>query len=180
MQIECPGCNARYRIEPGNTTKNLVNIKCPKCGVSFKVALKPQEQGAQSQAPVDRTRVLVVDDAKFFRELILDILKPLPLEVLTASDGMEALRVIGEKKPALVLLDLNIPKMNGYDLIKAVRGDASISDNTYLLVMSGAIRKEDDIRKIERAGADDFMSKSFTPEELLQRIRKVLGLEEGQ
>lgn len=177
MNIECPGCNARYKIDPGQTTKTLVSIKCPKCSVSFKVNLSGTAPPPQVSGQTDATKILVVDDARFFRELILDLLKPLGMNVLTASDGVEALKIIEDQKPSLVLLDLNLPKMNGYDLIKAVRADASIPENTYLLAMSGVVRKAEDVRKIERAGADDFMYKSFTPDEFLARIRKILGLD---
>lgn len=115
----------------------------------------------------------MVDDSAFFRELILDVLRPLKRDILMAGDGREALQAIRENRPSLVILDLNLPGMNGYELIRAVRSDSDLKD-IRLLAMSGVFRKENEVRDVKQAGADDFVSKSFKPEQLLQRVNRLL------
>lgn len=170
MIIQCPQCAACYKIDPTKTRKNVVRVKCPKCADVFQVDL-PKPQGADATAPP--AQVLVVDDSKFFRELILDVLRPLNLGIITAADGIEALQAIRERSPALVILDLNLPGKNGYELIREVRADASLK-GTRLLAMSGVFRKETEVLEVKQAGADDFINKSFKPKQLQQRVTSLL------
>ena len=178
-RIQCPQCQARYRFDPSKTNKSVVRIKCPGCSHAFQVDLTtlqedPAEQPAPDAGPQAAVKkILIVDDSGFFREVILDILKPLDLEIITAADGDEGLAVIHREKPALVMLDLNLPRKNGYELIREVRADAGLK-NVRLLAMSGVFRKNEDISEVYRGGADDFISKSFKPEQLLERVKKLL------
>lgn len=196
MKIQCPECESSYRIDPSRLKPGVASFKarCTRCNAVFRVAIPPQEQPAQPVAPAAPSRptpvvpspaakaapagcvgkrVLVVDDSKFFRELIVDVLKPLELEFQLAGDGVEALECLRQGVFDLVLLDLNLPLMNGYELIAAVRSDAGLK-NTHLLAMSGVFRKETDVARVVQAGADDFINKSFKPEQLQERVRKLL------
>ena len=181
-RIQCPQCQSRYRFDPSRANKTVVRIKCPGCGHAFQVDLstlkEPPLAGFAAEVTSDPVpalkKLLIVDDSKFFLELILDILKSLDVQFLTAADGEEGLRIIRQEKPALVLLDLNLPRMNGYELIKEVRDDLQLSQ-VRLLAMSGVFRKDDDISEVYRGGANDFISKSFKPEQLLERVNKLLG-----
>lgn len=180
MTIQCPGCGARYRIDPSRVTKSIARVKCPQCAVVFEVSLRrPQAEPPAAPAPVAgpaasaTVEVLVVDDSKFFRELVADVLKPLHLHFLMAGDGAEALQILRQRRPALVILDLNLPGMNGYELIREIRTDPFLRD-LRLLAMSGVYRKETDAAEVQAAGADDFISKSFKPEQLQFRVKKLL------
>ncbi len=167
MTIECPQCASRYKLDPTKTTKAVVKIKCPKCGNVFSVTLR------EAEAPAVGHKILVVDDSKFFREMILDVLKPLEMPLLTAGTVEEAMILLRREHPDLVLLDLNLPGKSGYDLIKEVRSD-EVLKGIRLLAMSGVFRKEADVAKVELAGADDFINKSFKPEQLVYRVKKLL------
>jgi len=178
-RIQCPQCQARYRFDPSKTNKSVVRIKCPGCSHAFQVDLttlqdEPDEHPEPEvvQQPTVK-KILIVDDSGFFREVILDILKPLGIEIITAADGDEGLAVIHSEKPSLVMLDLNLPRKNGYELIREVRANADLK-NVRLLAMSGVFRKNEDISEVYRGGADDFISKSFKPEQLLERVKKLL------
>lgn len=173
MIIECPACRARYQIDPERTPKRVARVKCPKCAEVFQVPLMEERSGEPAEASGAARKVLVVDDSKFFRELILDVLKPLSLSFLTAADGMEALQVIRREHPALVILDLNLPGKNGYELIREVRAEEALK-NIRLLAMSGVYRKETDVTEVRHAGADDFINKSFKPEQLQERVAALL------
>jgi predicted Zn finger-like uncharacterized protein len=180
MRIQCPQCQSRYRFDPARASKQLLRIKCPGCGHAFQVDLAALREETVTEpavvataAPVARKKLLIVDDSKFFRELTFDILKVLDVQFLSAGDGEEALQLIREERPTLVLLDLNLPRKNGYELIREVRDDLSLRE-VKLLAMSGVFRKNEEVGEVFRDGADDFISKSFKPEQLLERVRKLL------
>lgn len=172
MIVECPECKSRYKIDPAKSRKTSARIKCPGCSIIFSVDLVPAAPEAPPAGATAR-KILVVDDSRFFRRMIVDMLTSLEVECLTAADSQEALRLIRDERPALVLLDLNMPGKSGYDLIREVRADANIGD-TPLLAMSGVFRKETDVEEVIRAGADDFINKSFKPEQLQQRVSSML------
>lgn len=171
MIIQCPACDARYRIDPTRTEKTHVRVKCPKCGAGFELAL-PEDRAAEDQDL--RPLILVIDDAKFFRDVIADILAPLDCRLQLAGSGEEGLRLVRQLRPALVILDLKLPAMSGHELISALRADKGLA-GTKILAMSSVFRQDDEVHKILLAGADDFLNKSFTPEQLLNRVRRLLA-----
>lgn len=183
MTIQCPECGVRYRIDPSRVSKSVARVKCPQCAAVFEVNLRNGQAEPPAVAPAgtgpgtaDSTapEVLIVDDSKFFRELVADVLKPLQLQFLMAGDGDEALRIIRQRRPVLVILDLSLPGTSGYELIRQVRDEPSLRD-LRLLAMSGVYRKETDAAEVQAAGADDFVSKSFKPEQLQIRVKKLLA-----
>lgn len=186
MTIQCPKCGVRYRIDPYGVNKAVARVKCPQCAAVFEVSLQNSLPAEASAPPLASTgtgagtalssaaNVLIVDDSSYFRELVVDVLKPLHLSFEMAGDGQEALQIIRQKRLALVILDLNLPGMSGYDLIREVRKDPAF-DRLRLLAMSGVYRKETDAAEVQAAGADDFFSKTFKPEQLQQRVKKLLA-----
>jgi predicted Zn finger-like uncharacterized protein len=183
MIIACPQCQSRYRITPPAGSKPQARVKCPNCQNTFDITLAAESvvDEAVSATPVSpggelaKPLVLVVDDARFFREMICDLLADLPIRVETAGDGHEALQKINALHPVLLLLDLNIPGMSGQELISAVRGDAA-RNTVRILAMSGVQRGEEAAQDVRRLGADDFINKSFKPRDLQNRVRQMLGL----
>ncbi|MDX9710014.1 MAG: response regulator [Trichloromonas sp.] len=173
MRIACPNCQASYRFDPARAGSRAPRIKCPGCGHVFRVDLETAVADGAAMPSAPRKKCLIVDDSRFFRELTGDIFKVLEAELLFAGDGEEALRIIREARPDVVLLDLNLPKKNGYELIREVREDKALS-KVRLLAMSGVFRKSEEIGEVYRGGADDFIGKSFKPEQLLDRVKKLL------
>ncbi len=181
MKIQCPECGAGYRIKPGGTEKRTARVKCPRCAHVFRINLggKTAEPSPEVSIPSSSgggpagRKILVVDDSRFFRELIVEVLTPLEVSFLTAGDGIEALEIIRRESPDLVLLDLNLPLKDGYELIREIRADSSLS-SVRLMAMSGFFRKQEDVEKASQSGADDFISKTFKPEQLRERVMKLL------
>jgi len=177
MIIVCPECASRYKIDPSGTTKKVVRIKCPGCAHRFDVDLLSEpgdiEAGMPAPAP-DQPSILVVDDARFFREMIKDILGDLPVRLMTAADAEEAWRLLQAQPPRLLLLDLNIPGRSGYDLLRDIQQAADLAEMK-ILVMSGVQRGDEVSARVSRLGADGFLSKSFTPKELQDRVRSILA-----
>ncbi len=113
--------------------------------------------------------VLVVDDTASLRRMVQSYLTQEGFRVLTASDGQEALMVARHEQPDLILLDLMMPNMGGYDFIRsyAKEGQAPI------IVLTAKLEENDKVLGLE-LGADDYVTKPFSPRELTARVRAVL------
>ena len=120
--------------------------------------------------------ILVVDDEAHIRLLIEQALEELEdegVEILTAENGEEALQIIRGQKPNLVLLDVMLPKMNGFDVCQQVKTELGMRD-VYVIMLT-AKGQEYDKHRGEEVGANLYMTKPFDPDELLARAREVLG-----
>jgi DNA-binding response OmpR family regulator len=117
-------------------------------------------------------RILVADDANYFRQLVGDILREAGFEVFLAIDGDDALNKLVETSPDLIVLDLQLPGRTGFDVIKAVR--AGRFSHLPILVMSSVYTGTDHIMALGDIGANDFINKNFTPDHLIARVRKLL------
>jgi len=119
----------------------------------------------------DGHRVLVVDDDRNLRKIISTNLELAGFTVESASDGPEALRVIEQAQPDVVLLDLMMPHMDGYEVARRIRKHQNPSiANVPIIILTAKGETEDKLRGFE-AGADDYITKPFGPQELLARVR---------
>lgn len=123
----------------------------------------------------EKTVVLSVDDEQFFQEVIREALEP-AFEVICASNGREALELLAARAPAVVILDVDMPEMNGYEVCRQIRSDADHADLP-VLFLSGKDRIEDQLAGLE-AGGDDYLTKPFHLDLLLTRIRNLAQLAE--
>lgn len=114
--------------------------------------------------------ILIVDDEAGVRELLGDALRIAGFETATASDGMSALTAIRTRKPDLLIIDINMPLMDGFELVERLR---STGDNTPALMLSARADRVDVTRGLT-LGADDYMTKPFGLEELLLRVKAIL------
>lgn len=119
-------------------------------------------------------KILIVEDDKFLRELMAQKILKEGYDVLEAMDGEEGLKVIREEKPDLVLLDLLLPIMDGFELLAKIKEDAVLS-KIPIIVLSNLGQKED-VEKALSLGAKDYMVKAhFTPTEIAVKIKGILG-----
>jgi DNA-binding response OmpR family regulator len=114
-------------------------------------------------------KILVVDDTRNVQVLLSDFLGSQDFTVITASDGREALEVMREANPDLVLLDIMMPNMDGYQFISQLRRTSNIP-----VIMITAKQQEADIIHGFDLGADDYITKPFRLRELLVRMRAIL------
>lgn len=122
-------------------------------------------------------KILIVDDEAHLRMLIQQALEELEdegVELLTASNGEEALQIIREERPALVFLDVMMPKLSGFDVCRHAR--EALGPNAIYIVLLTAKGQEVDREKGLAAGADLYMTKPFDPDALLEKAREVLQL----
>ncbi|MBF0097605.1 MAG: response regulator [Magnetococcales bacterium] len=119
--------------------------------------------------------ILIVDDAPNIVLSLEFLMKKEGFSVRSASDGEEALRAVAEKKPDLVLLDVMMPKRNGYDVCEAIRADAALQG--VRIIMLTAKGREVEQEKGLALGADDYVTKPFSTRELVVKVRALLGLQ---
>lgn len=118
-------------------------------------------------------KILVIEDDKFLRDLLSRKLKEEKFQIVTAIDGEEGLKKVQEERPSLVLLDLILPGINGFDVLKKIKENPAISKIS-IIVLSNLGQKED-INRALKLGADDFLVKAhFTLDEITQRVKKYL------
>jgi len=120
-------------------------------------------------------KILVVDDKPELRTLLKSYLTQEGFEVAAASNGQEALYVARYEKPDLIILDLMMPEMSGYDFIRSY----SRESDTPIIILTAKLEENDKVLGLE-LGADDYVTKPFSPRELAARVRAVLRrLEKG-
>ncbi|MEX0706018.1 MAG: response regulator, partial [Nitriliruptoraceae bacterium] len=117
-------------------------------------------------------RVLVVDDDDDIRTVLRIVLELEGMEVVTACDGVEGLEVAHAQRPDAVLLDVNMPRMNGMQMLAALREDPALGHLPVLMLTARA--ETDDAVEALRAGADDHIAKPFDPRLLAARIEAVV------
>ena len=121
-------------------------------------------------------KILIVDDEAHLRMLIQQTLEDLEdegVQLLTASNGEEALETIRSAKPNLVFLDVMMPKLSGFDVCKRTKLELGLT-GVYIVLLT-AKGQEFDRQRGQEVGADLYMTKPFDPDALLEKAREVLG-----
>jgi DNA-binding response OmpR family regulator len=113
--------------------------------------------------------ILVVDDDLELRNLVQSYLRQEGFRVVTAANGREALFVAREEKPDLIILDLMMPEMGGYDFVRVYGREA----NSPIIILTARLEESDKVLGLE-LGADDYVTKPFSLRELTARVRAVL------
>ncbi|MEM9009005.1 MAG: response regulator [Cyanobacteria bacterium P01_F01_bin.86] len=120
--------------------------------------------------------ILIADDEAHIRILMEQTLEDLEdegVELLTASNGAEALEIIETERPTLVFLDVMMPKMDGFEVCQAVKGSNLLQD-TYIIMLT-AKGQEFDQQRGQEVGANLYMTKPFDPDEILEKATEILG-----
>ncbi|MHC4270336.1 MAG: response regulator [Planctomycetota bacterium] len=123
-------------------------------------------------------KILIVDDEKTLRELLKEALEKLEdkgVELLTAENGEEAIEFVKAEKPELIILDVMMPGMNGFEVCNIVKNTLGMKD-VYVLILTASmvgINKE----KYKDVGADILMTKPFDPDEMIKVAAKILEIE---
>ncbi len=119
------------------------------------------------------TKILLIEDDEILRDLCVTKLRKEGFDVTTAIDGQEGLRKIEKEKPALILLDIILPGIDGFEVLKQMRASKQIARIPVILLTN--LGQETDIQKGEALGAQDYLVKAnFTTEEIIGKIKKAL------
>jgi chemosensory pili system protein ChpA (sensor histidine kinase/response regulator) len=123
----------------------------------------------------DETLVMVVDDSITMRKVTSRVLKNNHYEVITARDGIDALEQLQDRTPDMLLLDVEMPRMDGFELARKVRADTRLRDIPIVMITSRAGQKHQD--RAREAGANDYLTKPYKEADLLAMVADLLGKE---
>jgi two-component system OmpR family response regulator len=127
---------------------------------------------------MEHAAVLVVDDDEFIRDLVSSALRIAGYTTVTATGGFDALTAVGRDHPSLIVLDIGLPGIDGFEVCRRLRADG---DQTPVIFLTARDAPEDRVSGFTRGG-DDYVTKPFSVEELVARVRAVLrrtGVEQG-
>ena len=119
-------------------------------------------------------KILLIEDDRFLRDLIVQKLLKEGFEVVEGINGEEGLKKMGEEKPNLVLLDLILPGIDGFEVLTQIKQNPETA-STPVLILSN-LGQQEDIEKGLKLGAADFLIKAhFTPGEIIAKVKTILG-----
>jgi PAS domain S-box-containing protein len=171
--IELMGGRLQVKSELGRGTVFWFDLALPE--VAGWVDSLPTGEGQIIGVEGSPPRVLVVDDDPQCRAVIVDLLSPLGFEVLEAGDGHEGLARANEFRPDVIITDLIMPEMDGFELVRHIDQSPSLQDAT-TIVLSASAYEEDKKRSME-AGSDAFIRKPVKADDLFAQLRRLLDLE---
>jgi CheY-like chemotaxis protein len=121
---------------------------------------------------MQKKTILVVDDTDWNRDLLVQLLEE-DYDILQAADGGEGVRMAEQRKPDLILMDLGMPVMDGWQATRAIKANEALKNIPIIAVTSHAmVGDEIDARK---AGCDDYLSKPIDDEALIAKIKRFIG-----
>ena len=123
--------------------------------------------------PPPKKTILIIEDDKFLRELMAKKLVKEGFTIEEAVDGEEGIRKIKEVKPGLVLLDLILPGIDGFEVLSRIKQDPDIS-NIPVIILSNLGQKDDVDRGMEMGAADYLIKAHFTPGEIIEKVKGIL------
>ena len=132
----------------------------------------PPNPNPSHESVLPQSTVLVVDDNAQNLELLQAFLEALPVKIVTAVDGVDALEAVAAHNPDLILLDIMMPRMSGFQVCRTLKSDPKTRDIQILMVT--ALNELGDIEQASECGTDDFVSKPVNKFELLTRVKSLL------
>jgi two-component system cell cycle response regulator DivK len=117
-------------------------------------------------------RILVVEDQEDNRQILRDLLANAGFEMIEAEDGQQALTQAAKHKPDLILMDIQLPLLDGYEATRQIKADPALKDIPIIVVTSYALSGDEE--KAHAAGCDAYVAKPFSPRALLAKIREYL------
>ncbi len=128
--------------------------------------------GEAAETELRDSTILIVDDNAQNLELLQAYLETLPCRLVTATDGIEALSAVAEHKPDLVLLDVMMPRMSGFEVCQKLKSDPAT--RSIPVIMVTALNEIGDIERGVESGTDDFLTKPVKKLELITRVKSLL------
>ena len=118
-------------------------------------------------------RILVIEDTEDNRRIVRDLLTSAGYELLEAATGLEGVRMAAEHRPDLILMDIQLPELDGYEATRRIKADPASASIPVIAVTSYALSGDE--AKTRAAGCDGYVAKPFSPRALLATIREFIG-----
>ena len=116
--------------------------------------------------------ILVVEDQEDNRQILRDLLSSTDYEMIEAENGQQALDAVAKQRPDLILMDIQLPVMDGYEATRRIKANPDWKSIPIIVVTSYAL--SGDAEKAREAGCDDYVTKPYSPRQLLAKIREYL------
>ena len=117
-------------------------------------------------------RILIVEDHEDARRILRDMLETTDYELVEAENGEQALAAVARHRPDLILIDIQLPILDGYEATRRIKADPALRSIPIIAVTSYALSGDE--AKARAAGCDDFIPKPYTPRQLLAKVRQYL------
>ena len=117
--------------------------------------------------------ILVVEDQEDNRQILRDLLDSANFEMIEAENGEEALVAVAKRRPDLILMDIQLPILDGYEVTRRIRAEPAMRSVPIIAVTSYALSGDE--AKARQAGCDDYVTKPYSPRQLLAKIREYLA-----
>jgi len=178
LVVRCPGCKTVIRLREVDGQSRVIKYLCSNCQEVVRIDLLQDEVKSSSTADSfekteHRKKILVADDTATVRKVAAQLLTGAGYDVLEAEDGRQALDLVTNEHPDLILLDLLMPKMTGFDVLREIKKTARIKE-TPILIMSGVFKK-DVLDFLQASGVTGFIDKERIKDSLLFRVQQILS-----
>ncbi len=173
-RVTCPECKTSFRFHGQSVDGSRVKAKCPHCHYLFGVLPREMEPASAAPPRPEGAKILVVEDTEFFRTYLTDLLTEAGFRVTTVKDGMEALERLDAERPDLVVTDLLMPRVNGFELCQKIKSRPATAALPVIMITEVYTKKHYQAEAQQEHKADDFLTKPFQPEDLLARIRRLI------
>jgi two-component system, cell cycle response regulator DivK len=117
-------------------------------------------------------RILVVEDQPDNRQIIRDMLAGTDYEITEAEDGEQALAAVAKQRPQLILMSVQLPNMDGYEVVRQIKADTALRSIPIIAITSHALNGEKQTARA--AGCDDYVPEPYSPRQLLAKIRQFM------
>ena len=189
MLIVCPGCKTRFSFDDKKVGADGVKLRCSKCHAIFRVVRKSPDSLPLSRAEVTppaapaladvkvalRLKVVVANESAAFCDAVRKVLATEPFDVYVYNDGKTAFTAIEKIKPDLVLLDVALPSMYGFEICEAVRKNPAISATKLILLASIYDKTRYKRAPSSLYGADGYIEKHHIPDSLVGMVYNLVS-----
>ena len=177
MVVKCPNCKTVIRMREMDGQSRVVKYLCSNCQEIVRIDLLQDEVKSSStpdsyEKTEHRKKILVADDTVTVRKVAARLLTGAGYDVVEAEDGRQALEMVQNEHPDLIVLDLLMPKMTGFDVLREIKKATRVKE-TPILIMSGVFKK-DVLDFLHAAGVAGFIDKERIKDTLLFRVQQIL------
>lgn len=177
MIVQCPECRSKIRLQESDQGDRVVKYLCNKCQRIVRIdlvmdELKSSSSSGSFEALDIKKKILIADDTKLIREVASRVLQEAGFTVIMAEDGEQALEQIRDEHPDLVLMDLLMPRMTGFDVLREVKRQDRLKDTLFLVMSS--VYKKNVMKFLHQVGVQGFLDKENLRDSLLFRVKTIL------
>jgi CheY-like chemotaxis protein len=178
LVVRCPKCKNVIRLREVDGQSRVIKYLCSNCQEIVRIDLLQDEVKSSSTADSfekteHKKKILIADDTVTVRKIAVRLLTTAGYDVLEAEDGRQALDLVQNEHPDLILLDLLMPKMTGFDVLREIKKTGRIKE-TPILIMSGVFKK-DVLDFLQATGVTGFLDKEQIKDSLLFRVQQILS-----